>query len=438
MCGILIHKDLYEPGFNIDHRGIKGNKIELNEFVFNHRSLPLQTNHIKLSQPVTLDNGNLLLFNGEIFNVSEISKYDNDLQYLKWLFKKGVPKNIAKEMNKWDGFWSIVFYNARVNTFTCITDPLGKKQLYYSDKGICSEIKPLIEKGRDFLYSQNQIGTNKTMFSYIFRMIPGRIYEIEGMNLMRYRAKTYYEVNRTRGNIIKAMDQSIKRRMINKIDNVSLFLSGGLDSTILLDHLSRLGMMDQLDILTVDNYEDLEVVEKLSKEYSFDYRKVPMNNIDDDLEEIVRSYEHPTDLGSLIPQWYLTKAAENRVILTGDGADELFGGYKRSLENDTFSYDVYMELPYFHHLRLDRVSMNFTKELRNPFLSKEMLEIASMCSIHDRKGKTILLDKYKDRLPDYVIGRKKKPLRNKESKEINQKMVLREFSQIFNKYSKKR
>lgn len=438
MCGILIHRNNFNPCFNVDHRGLETSKIEKKDFILSHSSLPLQSKGTGNVQPIQLDNGDILLFNGEIFNVSEISKYGEDLGYLKNLFKDGLPKKINQIINSWDGFWSIVIYSPQKNRFTCFTDPLGKKQLYRSSRGICSEIKPLIEKGKGFLFSSLNIGNNKTMFDYIYRLLPGFIYELEAENLLKYSKSHYVEIApKPNLGFESLMDISTSRRIINKIDNYSLFLSGGLDSSVILYHLAKKGYLDKTEILTVENSDDIEIVEKLSKEFGFKFKEVPMSTDDLELGKIVKAYEHPYDIGSLIPQWHLTKAASNSVILTGDGADELFSGYSRAQEKDTWLYDVFRELPYFHHPRIDRMSMHFTKEVRNPFLSKEFISLANSTKWEERKGKMQIKQAYKGKLPDYVLGRKKEPLRLNGDKEYSREKLQKAFGEVFKEWGKK-
>jgi asparagine synthase (glutamine-hydrolysing) len=131
--------------------------------------------------------------------------------------------------------------------------------------------------------------------------------------------------------------------------------------------------------------------------------------------------ETPVDLGSVIPQYHLFEAVKKesgyRIVLSGDGSDELFGGYSRIHEYDSQQSDVFEELPYYHLPRLDKMSMAHTLELRSPFLNLDIVRFALHLPLEWRTDKKILKDTFGPMLPDSVVNRKKEALKNPEIKE---------------------
>ena len=130
MCGISIHKNFHQDELT-KHRGIQTTSLTLNGMKYAHHRLPIQTLvDDEWNQPVHIKDGWYLMFNGEIFNY-DTEKYDNDVEYLQDYFRTTMNmEDIIEEMNKWDGFWSMVLSNGE--EIIAFTDPLGKKQLYYN------------------------------------------------------------------------------------------------------------------------------------------------------------------------------------------------------------------------------------------------------------------------------------------------------------------
>ena len=410
MCGILIHYRDFEPKYNLKHRGIIYRDMDYKNLILKHWSLPLQTYNTNLEQPLRINKDRVLLYNGEIFNYKDFGDYNNDVEYLLDFFsKRDWFKN--KQIHEWDGFWSLVLIDK--DCIYCFTDPLGKKQLYYSPKGISSEIKPLLnEYGLNHMLIPITIKGN--YFKRIFRIKPNCIYMFKQnkgkwFDNVKYFLNNYYKFKKMNKKIdlYELINKSVVDRLINRMDNITLLISGGLDSTIILYHL-YINRIKNIEYLTIENDEDV-YIDSISSFFNIKIKKISLKNIN--IHRITKMIEHPYDYGSSIPQYFLFKNSKNRVVFTGDGADELFGGYSRSLLSDTQNYDIFTELPYLHHIRLDRLSMNFTKECRNPFLSKDIINYSLSLNYKDRIGKKILKTMYMNKIPSIILEREKKPLR---------------------------
>lgn len=418
MCGIGIRYKNGHCDFNkMSHRGIESKSIMQGDYTMWHARLPLQTEQgDDFGQPIELPGGWFLMFNGEIFNPPE--KHKNDVDYLIQFFsqKDWKIRVLRGDINFWDGFWAISLCNPRTSEVYAFTDPLGKKQLYFKNGCLASEIKPLIDQsGFSLYYDPDKIWTvEDTPFKGVFRICPNTLYKFKGDQLCATYPSELVRLKKTRVHVkqdlVHLIEKSVNIRKVNSLDVNSILVSGGLDSTIILSHFRKSRSLKKLDLLTIENEGDEPYIKIIE-----DWLEVPVRRIKipekPKLKNIVKAYEHPLDLGSLIPQYYLCKEAKGSVIYTGDGADELFSGYNRAQTLDTQEYDIFRELPYYHNLRLDRMGMVHTKEIRSPFMSHDLVRYAWNTPWTSRIGKKQLKDAYWDLIPRDIITRDKNPLR---------------------------
>jgi asparagine synthase (glutamine-hydrolysing) len=437
MCGIIISPDKSKLN-SIKHRGIqftaKQRKILGKTWYYGHHRLPIQTlEEDNWTQPIDCEDGEFFLFNGEIFNYDK-ERYENDVEYLKDFFSNkdnGDESFFINEMNKWDGFWSIVLVSPDPKIGTLVfTDPLGKKQLYYNinTHEISSEIKELTntkEIDEIFISCVNKWGYNtddRTIYSDVKRIMPNQIYQfLPQLDHPIIAVRDYFDWNKNipeDKSIYELLDESVKNRLISKKYKVSSLFSGGLDSTIILYFLRKYGA--NVDVYSIDNAEDGEYIRMMEDYWDLDLKFLDVDANKVSLEDRMKIYDindSMIDLGSVIPQYYLFKDIKNKIVLTGDGADELFGGYRRISQYDSQKSDVFEELPFYHLVRIDRMSMNFTIECRNPFLSHDLIRKALSLPFEERTHKKILKDEFRGKIPDFIIDRKKNPLKIKSIRE---------------------
>jgi len=427
MCGYTIIKKgstIENKHQLIKHRGLEHTTKSYDLFNVDFYSLALSSKNSNYIQPVVSGNYSFV-FNGEIFNYKSLNrKCKSDLEYLSKLFYefKYDQDRIYKESLKWDGFWSIsIIKNSSVYFFT---DPLGKKQLYYSEMGISSEIKPLIENNSKYDYNENYFLKSRSSFQFISRAIPDQMYHynFSFKSASVYKKRKYFDeikyINSSK--IYDLLELAVLERIENKIDGISLLLSSGIDSNIIKYYLDKHGI--KTEFVSFKSNEFNLISNHINKVAEIDVTN-------DSLNTIVKAYEHGLDYGSLIPNYFLFKECSNHVVLTGDGADELFGGYNRSKENDTFNYDVFSEIPYYHNIRIDRMSMIHTKEARSPFMSHKLVKFASLLKREERTGKKILKDLFKNKIPDYCFN-EKQPLRLNNDKEYNKQLIKSTFNNL--------
>jgi len=452
MCGIILTTEFNstEDILNsISHRGIERTEKKLEGVTLCHHRLPIQTvEGDEWYQPKQISDGIYMLFNGEIFNYDR-ERYSSDVEYLCELFSSyrfgGVEMFSAlflPHIQTWDGFWAIVIYDSKTGDVISFTDPLGKKCLYVNKDGeISSEIKGVYRDGyktdQTFISSVRKWGYNKddrTPYEEIKRILPNKIYSFnigspmfknvysdywEGFNVPIYelRGKSYEEHMDW---LWDKMVESVKNRMLSKNYPVSALISGGLDSSIIAA-IMKSESIDKINWFTIENGET-EYVDILAKHLNISVNKLTYDMDESLNKEIYQKWnETPIDLGSVIPQYHLFKAVKDqtgyRIVISGDGSDELFGGYSRIHEFDSQKSDIFEELSFYHLPRLDKMSMANTLELRTPFLNLDIVQFALHLPLEWRKDKKILKDTFSPILPSEIIERKKIALKNPQIKE---------------------
>jgi len=310
---------------------------------------------------------------------------------------------------------------------------------------VSSEIKSLAEIG-PITFNERYFSTvmkwgycpeGFTPFKEIIKILPGMeiIYSVKHSEILSMRYYTEL-VPRKDINIRKALKESVKNRMVSDVP-IALLMSGGLDSTIIY-YLMR-QYCEEMTIFHVDNdeatfleYIDFRPGDRIIQLDSKDQRL--------DLYRILYHNDGPVDLGSLIPQYRLSQEIAKygiQVCLSGDGADELFGGYGRAQKYDSQYSDIYHELVYYHLPRLDKLMMMNTIELRCPFLAKGVIEGAmGLLWYPYRYGKRVLKNIFSDLVPNQIIVRDKKPLKSKPILEDSfewRKELVYDYKSIYRK-----
>jgi len=472
MCGILIGKNLSEERINsIAHRGIEYKKIEMPDGLgIVHHRLPIQTAiGDTWDQPLEIGPGRYLLFNGEIFNYPD--QYSSDTEYLKTLFSGYTGGGyemfcalFTPHIQSWDGFWAVVLVDTISGEIITFTDPLGKKCLYFNERGeICSEIKGLVDGNtrinHEFMagvkkwgYIPNEttpfIGITKLKNNYIhswnlkspdIKKSYGPYYQFT------FDSSAFNSEDDMYDWLWEKLQNSTRNRLLSLDYPISILLSGGLDSTILGGLLLKLGA--DVSWYTINNGPDNDYVRMCEDYWGIKVNRLEytMNSQDpvfkSKLSEIYGKWnESPVDLGSVVPQYLLfdaiKKGTDTRIVLSGDGADELFGGYRRIHEYDSQKSDIFHELTYYHLPRLDKMSMAHTLELRNPFLNLEIVSFALNLPKHLRTDKKILKETFRGLIPEGIIERKKHPLKNEKivtSPETYRQEAIDSFLQFIQK-----
>jgi asparagine synthase (glutamine-hydrolysing) len=326
--------------------------------------IDIKTGH----QPMYSDDQQIVIcFNGEIYNFLELKKKlvsegvhfktTSDTEVILRMYEKeGAPS-----FNKLDGMFAFSIYDKRSQKLVIARDYFGEKPLYYFKKnGLFawgSELKSL-KKSDLFhanisLFSVNlffkftYIPAPYTIYDNIFKLEPGHYLELD-MASHEFVIKTYRtEAQITNPEKISFEDalaktrefvfDTVRSRAISDVP-VGAFLSGGVDSSIVSLCLSKISDKP-IDTFSIgfknklfDESDKAALVAGIikSRHHEFILSEEEMLDM---IPDIIVNFDEPFADSSALPSYYVSKMASKhvKVVLTGDGGDEVFGGYNKYL-----------------------------------------------------------------------------------------------------------
>ena len=438
MCGVIAvlgSTDITRSMELLAHRGIRSDVMPTSAGTVGHVRLPIVGLDAEHDQPVMCV-GWTIGFVGELLDFREHCpgmECDVDLVAITW------ATDGPEGFRKFDGFWGIAAIHNTDRTLHVLTDYLGQKPMYYRADvpSAASEPDALVPLGPvtlDEVYLSAVIKWGycpdlvRTPYSEIRHVLPGEYVIIRApYTVDRYFTDPIVPVpyHQPDTDIRKEIEAAVKRRVLSSDVQTACLVSGGLDSAIVYTLAKRHGQPVPYFVseseADPEYWEALGVVRGTAKAFSYE-PMVPRieQNLRRSLwsevtvQEALAIMQEPIDLGSLRPQIALSRAVRERVCLTGDGADELFGGYQRSQRYDSQNSDVFQELPAWHLPRLDRVMMRQRIEVRSPFLARRVVQMALSLPHEMRQDKRYLRGIFGDVLPPRICEKPKKALRVSE------------------------
>ena len=372
-------------------------------------------------QPIFAEDGQkCVICNGEIYNhltlrdrLSQQHQFrtNSDTEVILHLSEEDREQSVAEL----DGMFAFVVHDGR--DILIARDPLGIKPLYWAQKNGClflaSEIKALQgvvdgiqEFPAGYYYSPNQ-GLTQYYYLPAIKEWKSNVEEIsQGLHDKLYRA--------------------VEKRWMADVP-VGCFLSGGLDSSLICAISKR--NFDHLDTFSVGLEEgspDLIFARKVAQflgttHHEYTHTKNDVLEVLPDVIYHLESFD-PALVRSAIPCYFVSRLAKDyvKVILTGEGSDEIFTGY-HYFKRFNSERDVYKEavriLTSLHNMnlqRVDRATMAHSIEGRGPFLDIDFVEYVMSINTELKlagKGKRIekwlLRQAFTDYLPDEIIWRPK-------------------------------
>ena len=326
------------------------------------------------TQPIYNKNKDkLIVFNGEIYNYQEIKKelvskgYKFSTKTDTEVILIGYEEYGEKVLDKLRGMFSFVIYDIKDNSIFGARDFYGIKPMYYyltdDEFMFGSEIKSFLghpnfkkELNRDmlkqYLTFQYSVGED-TFFKNVYKLRPGHYFKYKDGNM---NIEKYYEIDLTSDHsktldewkdiIRKELNESIKYHKISDVE-VGSFLSSGVDSSI----IATLSDVDKTFTVGYDNkkYSEIDYAKDLSKKINVKNvsKKISKEEYFDKFNDIQYYMDEPLADPSAAALYFVTNIASKhvKVALSGEGADEIFGGY--NIYHEPYSVSWYNKIPYF-------------------------------------------------------------------------------------------
>jgi len=351
----------------ISHRGPdgKGTWVEKSEQLgFVHTRLAIIDTSDGGTQPMHGNDGSTLVFNGEIYNYREIR---SSLEMKGRKFRSssdtetilGAYEEYGLDFpSKLRGMFAVGIWDPKSKELILARDRFGIKPLYYSVVGndffFASEAKALLpflpkistdeDALSEYLVLQNLLG-DKTLFGGISQVMPGEIVRVAGKNILKTK---YWDVSydidygmteaSAETQLQQVFEESMNLHLRSDVD-VGSYLSGGVDSSLVTRFGSKgLGYPMQAfhgRYLDYEGYDESNFAKLASTDSNVELNihDFDSSRAIEDLRTIAYHMDYPVAGPGSLPQFQIAREAAKKVkvILGGQGGDEIFGGYARYL-----------------------------------------------------------------------------------------------------------
>jgi asparagine synthase (glutamine-hydrolysing) len=336
-------------------------------------------------QPISNESGEIwVVYNGEIYNFQKVRA---TLEQRGHIFKTQTDTEVIVHayeeygdqcVTHFNGMFAIALWDARERRLFLARDRLGIKPLYYwsgADKLIFgSELKALMIHpdvprqidlaALDLFLTLEYIPAPRTIYDSVFKLLPGHllVFEKGKLKVTQYWDIPYQPITQSESECAEILSGLIKESVrLHLISDVPLgvFLSGGIDSSTIVGYMSQ-SADEPVRTFSIgfeaDTYNELPYAQAVAKHFGTQHHVEVMKSDHTDLaEQLVAHFDEPFADTSVFPTFLVSKLAsrEVKVVLSGDGGDELFAGY------DTYLAE-----------RLDRCYRRLPQPLRQHVLPK--------------------------------------------------------------------
>ncbi|HEV3131363.1 MAG TPA: asparagine synthase-related protein [Acidimicrobiales bacterium] len=379
---------------------------------------------------VSADQRWALCYNGEVFNYRELRDELTALGHQ--LRSTGDTEVVLESFLEWGeeavhhlrGEFAFAVVERETGRVYVARDPIGVKPLYWSHQGgrlnVASEVKALVPAGAAVVevapghagWGSPQCPPELSPYVDLMRLAEGE--------------DPIDDPEEAGRRVREALVDSIRVRVDTDL-TVGVILSGGLDSTLTLLHVQEMHPDCVAFTVGTGDSDDLRFARQLARELGVHHEIVELRPGDirlSDIRSAIRMAEL-TEYGDVInsvvsrPLFERVHRCGVKVVLSGDGSDELFGGYSMyqgvgaQLSGQLFRHSI-RNLSRTELQRVDRMSMGQGVEARVPFLDLSLVKLALQIpldlKVRDGMEKWILRTAFADILPDYVRQRPKNPM----------------------------
>lgn len=338
-----------------------------------HAVAPISLGHTRLSiidlsptggQPMISDDENwVLTYNGEIYNFMELRKelVNNGVFFRGRSDTEVVLRSFERwgtaALRRFKGMFALAIWNKEKQELYLARDLFGIKPLYYIQQSqsfiFASEIKSILASCRvdrkmnitalhEYLYYGTALGSD-TMFEGIKKLLPGHYLTVgKGkFSILPFAALADTEeiketVPIATEEVRNRLEHAIASHMVSDVP-VGVFLSGGIDSSTITALASR-HCPERLKTFSVGfdfakGKNELSKAREVAEYFGTEHNELHIGapNITETIEELVRCHDEPFGDAADIPLYLLCKQLKGsiKVVLQGDGGDEIFAGYRR-------------------------------------------------------------------------------------------------------------
>jgi asparagine synthase (glutamine-hydrolysing) len=311
-------------------------------------------------QPLTSRNGRVIAFqNGEIYNYRQLKRELSDRDYVfvtdsdtEVLAHGYACWGMTGVLERIDGMFALAILDVDAQTLHLARDRFGEKPLFYTDSGdrfayasnlLCLATLPWVNPSIDLLSLDRYLALHytpgeRTIFSGMYRVLPGERLELSLRDRTISKHRYYTLPLGEKGSRVSAseLEAKLQHAVISRLVAdvpVGIFLSGGIDSSLVAAIAAEHSPgIHTFSMGFASNAHDESAYAKLvaesvgSTHHHFVFDEASFNEL---LPSAIEGLDEPLGDQALLPVYWLSREAAKvvKVVLSGEGADEVFGGY---------------------------------------------------------------------------------------------------------------